>query len=182
MISNSQITKLYLNRCQLTCDATLDPRVEGQSSNRDNFGLSYTVSSIGWQLCTIQPSSSLTTLFLNGNDFSGEKIGILAGFMHLCPLLSDLICCNCDISSHDLKNLFIRLNEMKSPPLSQLFLWQLEENMIDDDGISILIKNLLSYFPKLKGVWILVKHNLVSEQMTQKLNDSPVPNQVIVNV
>ena len=177
MISNNQINKLYLNRCQLTCDATLEPYVEGDD---DNVGQSCTVHSIGWQLRTIQPSLSLTALFLNGNEFSGKKIGVLAGFMHLCPLLSDLTCCNCGINSHDLKNLFIRLNEMKSPPLSQLFLWQLDRNMIDDDGISILINNLSSYFPKLKGVWILVKRNLVSEQMKQKLNDAP--NQVIVNV
>ena len=181
MISNNQITKLHLNRCQLTCDATLDPLVKGQSSNSDNVGCqSSTVSSVGWKLCTIQPSLSLTVLFLNGNDFFGKKIGILAGFMHLCPLLSNLICCNCGMNSQDLKNLFIRLNEMKSPPLSQLVSWQLDDNRIDDDGISILINNLPSCFPKLKGEWILVEHNLVSEQMAQKLNESP--NQVIVNL
>ena len=98
--------------------------------------------------------------------------------MHLCPLLSDLSCSNCGINSHDLENLFLRLQEIKSPPLVNFVSWQLEGNKIDDDGISILVKYLPSIFPNLEGECVEVEHNLISKQMRQKLNDI-MSNEVI---
>ena len=177
MISNSQISALYLDRCQLT-RSTISLLDKVQNSNNRFSQSCNSVSSIGWQLCTIKPSSSLIILNVNGNDFSGKNIDILAGIIHLCPLLLDLSCNNCSIDSNDLINLLILLNEMKSLPHFNLLWWMLDDNDIDDKGISILIEYLPSFFPKLKGVWVKVEHNLVSRQMRQKLDDAL--NQVIL--
>ena len=175
MISKNQISAIFLNRCQLTCSTT-SPLIEVQSSNNNFYQTCNSVSSIGWQLFTIQPSSTLTELDLCGNDLSGKSIDILAGFMHLCPLLYDLRCTSCEINSHDLKNLFIRLDDMKSRSMfmGKLVSWWLYENKIDDSGVSTLIEHLPSLFPNLKGVYFdsEVESNLISRQMRLKLNEA----------
>ena len=173
MISNNYISALYMDGCQLTCNTTPDHLIEVLSFNNDIGQSCTTVSSIGSQLSTLQPSSTLTVLDLSRNYFSGKNIDILAGFMHLCPFLSDFRCSNCGINSHDIKNLF-RLIEMKSRPLLNLVSWWLEENKIEDNGVSTLIIYLPSLFPNLKGVCF--DYNMVSRDMRQKLYD--ILNQV----
>ena len=174
MISNNQISALYMNKCQLTCNTISFHHVEAPSSSNNSGQNCTTVSSVGSQLSTLQPSSTLTVLDLNGNDFSGKNIDILAGFMHLCPFLSDLRCSNCGINSHDIENLFIRLIEMNSRPLLNLVSWWLEENKIEDIGVSTLIKYLPSLFPNLKGVCF--DNNMVNRDMRHKFRD--ILNQV----
>ena len=52
---------------------------------------SITCVGIREQMCRYEvKSSSVTVLHLSNNNFSGEGIHLLAGFMYLCPQLSSL--------------------------------------------------------------------------------------------
>ena len=107
-------------------------------------------------------------LWINSNNFTGEGIHILAAFMYVCPFLGCIFSRNCGITSDDLKQLLIQLSELnlKLPHLSS---WDLENNDIDDDGVSALIQ-YLSMFPELGDVG-LVGNIRVSPRMLKTLKE-----------
>ena len=109
-------------------------------------------------------TSSVTVLHLSNNNFSGEGIHLLAGFMYLCPQLRTLNCGDCEITSDDLKQLLLLL------PQPKLYLenWDLDRNIIDDDGVSVLIEHL-PVFPSLTR--INVHKNMISQGMLTTLKE-----------
>ena len=94
----------------------------------------------------IEMSQTCTILDLNldGNNFNGESIHVLSHFMYLCPKLQLLSCCQCGITSTDLRQLL----QLSKPIFSvgELVIWVLKDNQIDDNGISTLIE----YLPSLR--------------------------------
>ena len=129
-----------LNYCELTTGE--DDSTHSISPRLDE---SITCAGIREQICRYEvKTSSVTNLHLVENNFSGEGIHLLAGFMYLCPQLRTLNCGNCKITSDDLKQLLLLL------PQLNLYLenWDLYGNMIDDDGVSVLIEHL-PVFPSL---------------------------------
>ena len=165
------LTKLTLSECLLT---TALGGLDSESA-RD----------IGQQLCQIPHCNcTIERLNLNGNSLTGESIYILAGFMHLCPFLVHLTSSDCGISSDDLKQLLDRLAELNpsSPRLcSKLKLWNLEDNKIDDSGVSALMDHMPSLFPRLgfkygignhvTNVGVMLSDSSVSSEMMRRLKE-----------
>ena len=150
MLSNSryEFTGLNLSHCQLTNVEVIPPSGESRS-DRNVIG----VQEVGQLLCQLPQTDILFDLTLDGNNFTGEGIYVLAGFMHLCPSLSWLSCINCRITSEDLLLLFNVVFGKNSPdnrcPCRELAGWRLDRNKIDDGGFSALMERLPSQFPKL---------------------------------
>ena len=167
MISKSSchLRNLCLSTCQLT-------EFEDSSNSCVNHVTSMTVDDIGQQLCQLSQNRTITRLALSGNNFNGEKIHILSGFIYLCPQLKYLYSSNCQINSDDLKQLLNRLSKLQSISsnrlCSKLKKWDLDNNQIDNSGFSALIDYLPSLFPRL-GYGILgginIQNNLVSGEM-----------------
>ncbi|MCG8626312.1 MAG: hypothetical protein MJE68_30480, partial [Proteobacteria bacterium] len=87
MLSNSryEFTGLNLSQCQLTNIEVTPPSGE---SDRNVIG----VREVGQLLCQLPQTNILFDLTLDGNNFTGDGIYVLAGFMHLCPSLTWLSC------------------------------------------------------------------------------------------
>ena len=115
-------------------------------------------------------SSTITNLILDDNSFTGVRIDILVGFMHLCPCLQSLCTGNCGITSDDLRVLFNKLTQFEPSLLSS---WKLNSNQIDDNGVYALIDHLL-IFPSL---WVLqsdkfwLSDNSISSEAMKKLDE-----------
>ena len=121
-------------------------------------------------------STKIGWIDLSGNSLAGEGIHILAGFMHLCPCLSDLSTNECGITSDDLISL---LDMLKSFPKvrRKLSRWSLYNNQLDDRGVSILIESIPSLFPRIgycEESTIDIRINPVSGEMMQRLKDNIV--------
>ena len=134
-----------------------------------------TFQEVGYQLSQMS-TSCVSCLYLNGNCFSGEHIHILAGLMCLCRSLSCLYCRRCNITSHDLIQLLESIAKYKiSDPdvCSELCVWHLDENEIDNRGVSALMFHI-ELFPKLGSEQKLCAFNLngnpVTREMIEKLN------------
>ena len=78
-------------------------------------------------------------LNLDENQFCKENIQILAKITNSCPNLEALSCCQCGITSDDLRYL---LSQLSISFIRQLQAWWLNDNEIDDSGISALIECL----------------------------------------
>ena len=91
------------------------------------------------------------------DNFSGEGIHVLAGFMHLCPHLRRLDCGGSDITSL-LSQSNLNLEE-----------WNLSGNDLDDDRVSALIEHL-SMFPSLTNININ-GNSQVSPEMYRSLEE-----------
>ena len=104
---------------------------------------------------------------MNGNNFTGEGVYILAGFMHLCPCLKTLISIECGITSGDLKLLLDKLKSLPHSYFSELAVWFLNDNEIDDSGVSALMDDHPSMFPSLRYVDLM--NNPVSGEMKERL-------------
>ena len=144
-----------LEYCELTT-AELD----NTHSISPRLDESITCVGIREQICRYEIKfSSVTVLHLCGNNFSGESIHLLAGFMYLCPQLVDLNCGDCEITSNGLKELLLLL------PQPNLYLenWDLNRNMIDDEGVSALIERL-PVFPSLSRINV---HNYMYDNISQ---------------
>ena len=154
-----QAFNVRLNYCKLT---TAEDNTYSIFPHLDE---SITCVGIREQICRYEvKTSSITVLHLINNNFSGEGIHLLAGFMYLCPQLGNLYCGNCEITSDDLKQLLLLL------PQLNLYLenWYLNRNMIDDDGVSVLIEHL-PVFPSLTCIDV---HNyMISQGMLTTLKD-----------
>ena len=72
-----------LSRCHLT--TVVNHENTGNPTNYDAF----LFRDVGQQLCQM-PKSFISLLDLTGNSFTGERIHILAGFIHLCENLYSL--------------------------------------------------------------------------------------------
>jgi Ran GTPase-activating protein (RanGAP) involved in mRNA processing and transport len=151
-----------LSGCQLTTAG-------GSATNSD-------LNAVGVQqlICSQQrraTHSNLMTLALDNNNFSGEGVHILAAFMYTCQKnVSELFCRSCGITSNDLKQLLVLLSKLKLT-LSHLDSWNLSDNNIDDDGVSILIQHL-SIFPALSSTDITLDGNVqISPGMVKTLEE-----------
>ena len=174
MLSSSQcqLCNVDLSRCELTTAG-------GSLLNTDsgNTISGEAVRDVGQQLCQMPQSSTITSLYLDGNSFTGEGIHILAGFMHLCPCLRILSTGDCGITSDDLVLLFDKLTQLKSssPSLcSKLESWSLRNNQIDDSGVSALMDHLPSLFPCFgcdQYSNIYLDNNPVSSEMVKRLEE-----------
>ena len=129
------------------------------------------------RLCLMPPNDTITGLDLNANSFTGEGVLILAGLMYLCNSLEYLICSDCDITSDDLILILDKLTQLKSssPSLcSKLEAWDLDNNAIDDRGVSYLIIHLPSLFPSMEKIRfqnITVGDNSVSKEVETRLKE-----------
>ena len=138
-----QLNRLVLSNCQLTMSGDNSSTMHGE-----------VVQDITQQFYQMAPNNTLTTVELQSNDFSEERIHILAGIIYLCPNLECLNSNHCQINSNDFKLLLQQLIESQasSPKVcSKLVQWDLKDNKIDDDGVSvtIIIDHLVSLFSHL---------------------------------
>ena len=136
-----QGSNIYLSGCQLT--------TAGGSATKPDCLNAVDVQRF---ICSqqLQTTYSFEEFVVDNNNFSGEGIHILAAFMYACPCMKYLYCYSCGITSNDLKQLLILLSELKLK-FPYLLGWYLNDNDIDDHGVSALIQHL-SMFPKLRGV------------------------------
>ena len=150
-----QADHLYLQRCTLT---TTESNIHTISPNLEE---SITCLDIReWISSNKIEANSIVVLHLNFNNFRGEGIHLLAGFLYMCPQLKFLYCSDCEITSDDLKLLFLfQLN------LSLINTWCLRKNNIDDGGASALIKK----FPSLTNIYI--GDNQVSPEIITNLKE-----------
>lgn len=106
------------------------------------------VHDLGKHLRQISPCYSITHLYLDGNSFEGSCIDILFGFMSLCPRLTILSSSQCELSSDDLKQLLLKLDEIEQVLPQSLFplllSWDLSDNIIGDSGVSAVLDHLPS--------------------------------------
>ena len=145
--NHCQLDRLYLSECKLTTAG-------GSLPYPDPLNLDSSISSetVRQQLCQMPQNNTITYLFLNDNTFTSNDIHILAGFMCLCPALIVLLTSNCEITCDDLRQLFeILKSSVLCKPCSKLLLWYLNDNKIDDNGVSALIEHLPSLFPSLQS-------------------------------
>ena len=154
---------IHLSGCELTTteneDAIIDPLT---------FNQPLTCTNVGQWLCEQLKVSSVHFLFLDNNSFRGERVHILVGFMSLCPCLEHLICTGCDIASDDLKELLVQVSE-KDLHMSNLSMWSLGNNDIDDDGVSALLQHL-QLFPKFINI-SLINNSRASHGMLSRLEE-----------
>ena len=150
-----------LSRCKLTTSG-------GDLTNTNSL-------KVGQQLCLLPYNCTVGVLYLDGNSFTGEGVHILAGLMHLCRSLKYLFCSDCGITSDDLILLLDKLTQLKSssPSLcSKLGTWNLDNNAIDDRGVSYLISHLSSLLPNMGNLrGISVDRNKVSKEVETRLEE-----------
>ena len=170
MLSSSHGKPYYvdLSRCDLTTAG-------GDLPSADS--ISYVA--VGRQLCQMPRTSTIKTLSLDHNNFTGDGIHILAGFMHLCPGLEYLTTNDCGITSDDLIWLLGKLKSSSPGLYSELEQWILQDNQIDGRGVSALMDHL-PLLPRLGcGIFVfdisnlfnnLVEHNSeVMERLEEEL-------------
>ena len=106
--------------------------------------------------------SRLTMLYLNDNNFNGDRVLILAECVRVCQSLERLYCVRCSLTSSDVIHI---LDHLKSSGNSckNLREWGLRDNSIDDKGVKALIESVHQLFPNLDKL---------------ELNDNPVSGEV----
>ena len=143
--------------------------------NISNTPSSDTIKYVGQQLGQMLESTYIIqSLLSDGNCFTGERIYILAGFVRLCASLWLLSCCNCGITSDDLIQLLeiLAKSKVSYPDLChELLTWDLDNNKIDDRGVSELVHHVPSLFPSLgEDIGnVFLNGNPVSSEMEEKL-------------
>ena len=128
---NSIAHQVNLSRCDLTTAGGGLPSTD-----------SISCEAMGRQLCQMPQTSTIESLTLDHNNFTGNGIHILAGFMHLCPGLKHLNTSDCGITSDDLIWLLGKLKSSSRGLYSKLEQWYLQNNQIDGRGVSALIDHL----------------------------------------
>ena len=113
--------------------------------------------------------SRLTELTLDNNNFSGEKVLILAECVRVCMSLKGLFCWNCSLTSSEVIAL---LDHLKHSGVSHksLELWYLNDNSIDDEGVNALIESIPKLFPSLSNVNL--HDNPVSDEVKRRLEET----------
>ena len=168
------VSTLWLDGYQLTT-------VEGSVTNQDFDNAVDVQQFICYQ--QLQTTYIIAGVVLNNNNFSGEGIHVLAAFMYVCSSVGHLFCESCGITSNDLKKLLDLISELRLE-FSCLEYWFLQDNNIDDDGVSALIQHL-SMFPELGLFGITLDGNIqVSPGMLRTLEsdnkDSPLSDVVSI--
>ena len=155
--TNCVLNSLTLSGCQLTSGSgrTLTSKW-GQLATLIQYGCqllpgmrSHKVLFLGCEgireeLCQMFQCQTLSRLNVNNNDFNGDGISILAGFLYLCPCLKSLKCSDCGITSNDIITLLNQLDKMMRhkkflyQPCKKLEEWVLNNNNIDIRGKSAL--------------------------------------------
>ena len=110
--------------------------------------------------------NTIKFLNLDENYFYGENIQILVKLTNSCPDLEVLSCCQCGITSDSLRYL---ISQLSSSFIRQLQAWWLNDNEIDDSGISALIEYLPLFSP-VCSFWI--RGNSVSSEMQEKFHNA----------
>ena len=136
---------LLLSSCELTSPAHL-PEIMKSSS--------------------LMQKSSITSLGLSGNCFSGERISFLISLVLSCVSnLKTLDTSNCQLTSNDLKSFLFAIHNCL--PATTLKQWHLSNNEVNDTGAATLISLFDSLFPRLhivdvngNPISICVKANL----------------------
>ena len=168
--SNCRLSRLSLSSCQLT---TLSVGGGPLSTDSTDDLTSEVVKATAQHFCQISQNSAVTWLDLDDNNFSGEGIHILAGFMYLCPNLQYLSSNSCGIISDDFTQLLDRLlKEVKAVNSSlckKLQSWDLEDNEIDNNAVSVLLYHIPSLFPNIYHGGISLHSNPVSVKMMKSL-------------
>ena len=90
----------------------------------------------------------LTYLDLADNNFSVDKVLILAECVRVCKSLIILDCGRCSLTSVEVITLLHHLDSSGGGPKSLKF-WHLTENSIDDEGVTSLIEYVPKVFPSL---------------------------------
>ena len=174
-------TCVDMSRCHLTTAAN----DSGNPITNDTG----TFIDVGQHLCQMpNKSDTISALVLNDNCFTGECIHILAGLILLCKRLKFLSCSNCNITSNDLIQLLEIFNNLRGlcpDPCSLLFMWDLQNNNIDDKGVSALVPHVMSLYPTLprENNWLMyvqrtevnLDGNPVSRETMEKLNGKLYP-------
>ena len=151
---------LYLSFCELTSPAFLP----------ENF-MNVNGSSI------IQ-KSSITSLGLSGNCFSGERISFLISLVLSCVSnLKTLDTSNCQLTSDDLKSFLFTINNCLPWPATSLQQWYISDNEINDIGAAALVSLFDSLFPQLHVVEVNGNH--VSSSMKANLQRCCERNQKV---
>ena len=123
ILSNNVINEdyKYSGHIDLTsCQLTVTPNAEENFiSAKDKF-------------LKLSANAYISSLHLDKNSFTGDRIHLLAGFMTLCPCLNFLYTRDCDINSVDVKQL---LFQQLLSNLTELDRWALDSNQIEDDGV-----------------------------------------------
>jgi Ran GTPase-activating protein (RanGAP) involved in mRNA processing and transport len=117
------------------------------------------------QLLALQ-INSIQFLQLDQNHFCDENINILVKIMASCHDIEILSCCQCGITSEDFRYLLSQLSNFGTIIGNRLREWRLNDNEIDDSGVSALIE-FLSLFPNIHS--LRVDGNPVSVEMKERL-------------
>ena len=161
--THCKLRMVHLSRCELINAGGDLPNTETQN-----------IEHVGQQLWQMPRSNTITSLDCCGNIFTGEGILILAGFMHLCTSLTYLFSRKCGITSDDLKRLFDKLKSSSSGVCIELTSWDLDDNKIDNSGVSAIVDHLQSLFPCLGsgiGGAIDLSNNPVCKEMKKVLKE-----------
>ena len=113
--------------------------------------------------------SRLTFLYLRNNNFSGDKVLILAECVRVCMSLEKLYCLNCSLTSSEVAALLYHL-EHSGVSHMNLKWWFLSHNSIDDEGVNALIESIPKLFPSLVGVYL--DDNPVSDEVNRRLREA----------
>ena len=148
-----QIRHLSVQRCKLTTIRDINDKCISYSGMRELLhGL-------------MNKANSIEEIYLSDN-FTEERIHLLAGLMCLCPHLKILATNNCLITSDDLKQLLSLLSQLK---FNHLKTWNLSQNNIDDAGATALIEHS-PIFPSL--IHIEVDNDQISPEVCRSLEES----------
>ena len=151
---------------RLSCCGLTTAERDSAHSISPHFDESITCVGIREWVCRHKiKADSVKHLHLFNNNFSGEGIHVLAGFMYLCPQLKSLDCGDCEITSSNLKMLLSLLSQLNL----NLEHWYLGHNNIDDDGVSVLIEHL-PMFPSLTRIDVK-RNNQISTEMCRNLSE-----------
>ena len=113
--------------------------------------------------------SRLTKLDLSDNNFSGEKVLILAECVRVCMSLKTLDCFGCSLTSVEVTALLDHL-EHSGVSHKKLLRWWLNDNSIDDEGVNALINRIPKLFPIL---WkVTLEGNPVRDVVKSRLEET----------
>ena len=149
---HSEITSLDLDN---TTPVNTEPQYQ-------NIQLSNTVLNLG----PILKRKSLTSLSLSENNFSGDRVLILAECVRVCKSLEDLHSGKCSLTSSEVTR-FLEHLKVSGCSHTNLREWDLWDNSIDDGGVSALTDSLLELFPSLENVDL--SDNPVSGEVEDRL-------------